>query len=269
MAKIGVIHYNWPGFSFEEFLRFAAETGYQYVELQIGDVWTPDTDNPEANAERVRKLVESYGLTVSALAAGNDFLQTDEEAIRYQVERMKRICGLTRILHEEAVVRSEGGAPKESVPRQKWLDALTECFRRCLDFVDEMGVALAIDNHGYITNDYTILLALLQRLNHPLIGTNLDTMNYRWYGHDLQVCKRVYELMAPYAKHTHFKDGFGSLAEYRGAALGDGEIDLLHALECLQRAGYSGVYCAEYEGSEAAGGVGYAKCYRWLKEHVG
>lgn len=268
MAKIGVIHYNWPGFLFEEFLKFAAETGYRYVELQINDVWTPDVDNPERNAERVRKLVESYGLQVSALAAGNDFLQVDEDAIRYQVERMKRVCRLTRILHEEAVVRSEGGAPKESVPRANWLDALTECFRRCVDFVDEMQVALAIDNHGYITNDYTILLALLQRLNHPLIGTNLDTMNYRWYGHDLQVCKRIYELMAPYAKHTHFKDGFGSLVDYRGAALGDGEIDLSYALDCLKKAGYNGVYCAEYEGPQAAGGVGYAKCYRWLKEHA-
>lgn len=268
MAKIGVIHYNWPGFSLEEFLKFAAETGYRYVELQINDVWTPDVDNPERNAERVRKLVESYGLQVSALAAGNDFLQVDEDAIRYQVERMKQVCRLTRILGEEAVVRSEGGAPKENIPRAKWLDALTDCFRRCLDFVDEMQVALAIDNHGYVTNDYTILLALLQRLNHPLIGTNLDTMNYRWYGHDLQVCKRIYELMAPYAKHTHFKDGFGSLADYRGAALGGGEIDLQYALDCLKKAGYNGVYCAEYEGPEAAGGVGYAKCYHWLKEHV-
>lgn len=268
MAKIGVIHYNWPGFSLEEFLKFAAETGYRYVELQINDVWAPDIDDPERNAERVRKLVESYGLQVSALAAGNDFLQTDEDAICYQVERMKRVCRLTRILGEEAVVRSEGGAPKENILRAKWLDALTECFRRCLEPVDEMQVVLAIDNHGYVTNDYTILLALLQRLNHPLIGTNLDTMNYRWYRHDLQVCKRIYELMAPYAKHTHFKDGFGSLADYRGAALGDGEIDLLYALDCLKKAGYDGVYCAEYEGPEAAGGVGYAKCYRWLKEHT-
>lgn len=269
MAKIGVIHYNWPGFSFEEFLKFAAETGYQYVELQISDVWTPEVDSPEANAERVRKLVESYGLKVSALAAGNDFLQNDEEAIRYQVERMRRVCALTRILGEEAVVRTEGGQPKESVPRPQWLDAMTECFRRCLEFVDEMGVALAIDNHGYITNDYTILLALLQRLNHPLVGTNLDTMNYRWYGHDLQVIRRIYELMAPYVKHTHFKDGTGSFSGYRGAALGEGEIDLQYALQCLREAGYQGVYCAEYEGPEAAGGVGYARCYRWLKEHVG
>lgn len=268
MAKIGVIHYNWPGFTFAEFLKFAADTGYQYVELQLPDVWPNETDNPERNAERVRKEVESYGLKVSALAAQNDFAQLEEQAIRYQVERMERVCRLAKILNEEAVVRSEGGAPKDSVPQEKWLDALYECFRRCVEFVDELNVALAIDNHGYITNDYQLLHALLTRVNHPLIGTNLDTMNYRWYGHDLETCKRIYEIMAPYAKHTHMKDGFGSRSDYRGAELGGGEIDLLYALECLKKAGYSGVYCAEYEGPEAAGGVGYAKCYQWLKEHV-
>lgn len=268
MAKIGVIHYNWPGFSFEEFLRFAAETGYQYVELLLSDVWSPDTDNPETNAERVRKTLESYGLKVSALSAGNDFLQIEEEAIRYQVERMGMICRLARILGDETVVRAEGGIPKDGVPRQQWVDALSECFRRCIDHVEQTGVALAIDNHGYITNDYTILLAVLQQVNHPLIGTNLDTMNYRWYAHDLQVCRRIYELMAPYAKHTHLKDGTGSFKQYRGAALGDGEIDLHYALHCLKQAGYTGVYCAEYEGPEAAGGVGYAKCYLWLKANV-
>ena len=28
MAKIGVIHYNFPGFNFDQFLKFAADTGY-------------------------------------------------------------------------------------------------------------------------------------------------------------------------------------------------------------------------------------------------
>ena len=37
--KIGVIHYNWPGFTFEQFLEFAAEVGFRYVELQAHDLW--------------------------------------------------------------------------------------------------------------------------------------------------------------------------------------------------------------------------------------
>jgi sugar phosphate isomerase/epimerase len=268
MAKIGVIHYNFPGFSFQNFLTFVSDTGYGYVELDLTDVWGPDVENPEQNAERVKKEVESYGLKVSALSARNDFVQLDEEAIRFQVERMKRVSGLAKILHEESVIRSEGGAPKESVPQERWLDAMYACFSRCVEFAEEMNIGIAIDNHGIVTNDGDLLYALLQKVNHRLIGTNLDTMNYRWYGHDIATCNRFYEIMAPHTLHTHIKDGFGSRRDYKGAALGDGEIHLWYALTCLKRAGYSGVYCAEYEGPEAQGGVGYRKCYEWLKGNV-
>jgi sugar phosphate isomerase/epimerase len=268
MAKIGVIHYNFPSFSYQEFLSFAADAGYGYVELQLPDVWGEGVSNPEQNAEKVRKEVESHGLKVSALAAHNDFVQLDEEAIAYQVDRMKRICGLAKILNEEAVIRTEGGNPKDSVPTDRYLDAMYACFSRCPEFVEETGVGLAIDNHGLVTNDGDLLYALLQKVNHPLIGTNLDTMNYRWYGHDIATCNRFYEMMAPHALHVHMKDGFDGRENYKGAALGEGEIDLQHALDCLKRAGYNGVYCAEYEGPEAEGGAGYRKCAQWLQQNV-
>ena len=269
MAKIGVIHYNFPKeYTLDRFLKYAADTGYRYVELQIADVWTSETENPEKNAEKVRDLVRSHGLRVSALAAQNDFVQLEEDAIRSQVERMKRVCGLARILDEDAVIRSEGGAPKESVPQTRWLDAMYACFSRCVEFVERINIGIAIDNHGVVSNDGDLLYALLIKVNNPLIGTNLDTMNYRWYGHDIATCNRFYEKMAPHTLHTHFKDGFNSRNSYKGAALGEGEINLQLALESLQKAGYQGVYCAEYEGPETADGVGYKKCFQWLQQNV-
>ncbi len=216
----------------------------------------------------MRKEVESYGLKVSALAAHNDFVQLDEEAIRLQVDRMKRICGLARMLHEEAVIRSEGGAPKDSVPKEKWLEAMHGCFARCIPFLEEMKIGLAIDNHGLVTNDGDLLYALLRKLDCRWIGSNLDTMNFRWFGHDIAACDRFYEMLAPHVLHTHLKDGSGCRETYKGAALGDGEIHLAHALECLRKAGYAGVFCAEYEGPEAQGGVGYRKCCDWMKANV-
>ena len=38
MSKFGMVHHNFPGFSFDEFLRFISETGFGYVELQTRDV---------------------------------------------------------------------------------------------------------------------------------------------------------------------------------------------------------------------------------------
>ena len=62
------------------------------------------------------------------------------------------------------------------------------------------------------------------------------------------------------------EDFFTGLFE---TALGEGEIRLGNMLEHLRKAGYDGAWTAEYEGSEAAGGIGYEKCYRWLAQHVG
>jgi len=266
MSKIGVIHYNFPGYSFDEFLRYAKDTGYGYVELQIGDVWGEGIEDPEAEAEKVRAKLESYGLKVSALAASNDFVVLDKDEIEYQVRRMERICGLAKRLGTD-VIRTEGGRPKEEIPRERWAEAIAGCIKRCLDFVERDGIRLAVDNHGYVTNDPEIQLEVFERVGSKHVGANLDTMNYRWFGHDLDAIGRIYETIAPYVFHTHMKDGTGSLKNYVGAALGEGEIDLKKAIRCLKDAGYDGVWCAEYEGREDPA-VGYRKCYEYLAANV-
>lgn len=267
--KIGVIHYNFPGYSLTDFLRYARETGYGYVELATGDVWGRDVENPEKKAEEVRKEVESFGLKIGNLSAGNDFIVLEEEAIKAQVKRMGRICGLARILGTY-LIRTEGGSPKDSVPKERWVEAMTGCLTRCVDAAEKNGVSFAVDNHGHVTNDGDLQVELFQRVGSKRVGANMDTMNYRWAGHDLKKIAHFYEIVAPYTLHTHMKDGTGSLREYRGAALGEGEIDLKYAVKCLKNAGYNGVYCAEYEGPEGAdtGFLGYKKCCEWLKANL-
>jgi sugar phosphate isomerase/epimerase len=272
MAKIGVIHYNWPGFSFQEYLRYAAEIGCTHVELMCGDVW-PDHALDASSAElqqaaaRVRGEVEAHGLKVSAFGAGNDFVQDSEGEIEAQVARMKRACEITRALGDETVVRSEGGQPKETLSDAQQWASMRVCFQKCIPFLEELGVSLAVDNHGVLTNEGDKLIALLNELDHPRIGSNLDTMNFRWLGNSIEDCNRFYDELAPRVLHAHFKDGFGARAEYKGAALGEGEIDLQHALQQLKAAGFNGVYTAEYEGPELDG-TGYRKCVEWLKANA-
>jgi sugar phosphate isomerase/epimerase len=272
MAKIGVIHYNWPNFSTDDFLAYAAKIGCTHVELMCYDVW-PDValdgsaSELEAAAMRTRRQVEAHGLKVSAFGGNNDFVQESDAAIEEQVERMRRVCIITRALGDDAVVRSEGGAPKEALaPDAQW-ESMYQCFTRCVPFLDELGVSLAVDNHGVITNDGDKLYNLLERINHPRIGSNLDTMNFRWFGNSLEDCNRFYDKLAPRVLHAHLKDGFGAREEYKGAALGEGEIDLQHALKALKAAGFGGVYTAEYEGTELDG-TGYRKCVDWLKQNA-
>jgi sugar phosphate isomerase/epimerase len=277
MFHFGVIHYNFPGFSFEQFLTFAAETGYKYLELNLPDIWEESVEHPLSGndmvrqaqkTEAVRKQVESFGLKVSALAARNDFVQTDPAQVEFQVARMRGVAEQARLLMEKPILRTEGGFPKDSVRPEEYYVAMVDCFGRCTGFLDELGVDIAVDNHGLITNDAELLLRVLRHINHPRVGSNLDTMNLRWWGHSVEECNRFYTELAPFVKHVHLKDGFGSRENYKGAALGEGEIDLQHAITALSACDYNGVYCAEYEGSELEGGVGYRKCFEWMKSHL-
>ena len=266
VAKLGLIHYNAPGKTVAEFLDYAQETGFKYVELQVGDVWGQDIADPEKEAEAVRKLAENRGIQISALASGNDFVVLDEEAITQQVERMRRICGLAQILGTN-IIRTEGGALKPEVPEGRHVEAMAGCLTRCREFIEPDNILLAVDNHGVVTNDGDLQLELFQRVGSQNVGANLDTMNYRWMGHDLETIDRYYKIVAPFTFHTHLKDGTGSRSEYVGAALGDGEIHLDWALQCLREAGFDGAFCAEYEGREDSA-IGYRKCFEWMQANL-
>ena len=267
-AKIGVIHYNFPGFTWEQFLDYCVTTGFEYIEVGIGDVWGADVTDPAAKAREARQQLDDRGLKAGALSAGNDFVLLDPAEIKKQVERMKRICcELAPILGTDTI-RTEGGWAKDAVPPEKYAEAITGCLKQCVSFIEPAGIKLAVDNHGLVTNDADLQVRIFKAVGSRNVGSNLDTMNYRWAGHDLATIDRYYELIAPYVFHSHMKDGTGARENYKGAALGEGEIHLKHAIDCLKKAGYQGVWCAEYEGPEAAGGVGYAKCQKWLKANV-
>jgi len=266
MSKFSIVHYNFASPSLDDFLKFVSDTGFSYVELQAGDVWHQGINHPEKNAEAVRRQVESYGLQVSAFAAGNDFVILDPAAVQAQVERMRRISGLAKILGS-SVIRTEGGSPKAEVPQNRWVEAMAGCLSRCLEFAEKDDIYFAVDNHGVVTNDGDLQVELFERVASKRVGANLDTMNYRWFGHSLEVVGRYYEIVAPYTLHTHLKDGTGSRGNYRGEALGEGEIDLEKAIRCLKTAGYHSVWCCEYEGRENKG-TGQQKCYEYLKANV-
>lgn len=263
----GLIHYNAPGENLDEFLDFAAEAGFECAEISVGDLWPEGDENPEKRAKQVAQKLRDRGLFASALSAGNNFCVETEEEIQAQVERMKRVCELAQILSTD-VLRTEGGWPGEDPrPATNWVDPIADCLTRCLEFSEPMGIKFAVDNHGLVTNEWPVQLMIFEQVGSPLVGANLDTMNYRWFGHDLEKLREIYSAIASYVMHTHLKDGFGSQENYRGTVLGEGEIDLDFAISCLKEAGYTGHWVAEYEGLRDDG-TGYRKCLAWMRENI-
>ena len=128
---------------------------------------------------------------------------------------------------------------------------------------------LAVDNHGHVTNNPSVLVQALRTVGSSRVGSNLDTANFRWAGHSVEACRDIYDAVAPYALHTHVKDCVGSAPDYRCTVLGEGEVDVSYAIQALRRAGYDGDYTVEWEGAQDEdGAVAYAQCLAWMRQHV-
>jgi sugar phosphate isomerase/epimerase len=199
--KYGVIHYNAPGNTLEVFLDWVADTGFDCTELQCPDVWPKGEENPEKRAEEVLKLLKARNLECSALSSHNDFVVLAAEDVEYQAARMKRMAKVAQVMGCN-ILRTEGGSPKESVPMSRWGEAMALCLSRCARWAERLGVKLAVDNHGIVSNNMALLLDALKKVSSPAIGTNLDTMNLRWYGNDLPSIDKYYHEIAPFVFHT-------------------------------------------------------------------
>ena len=265
---LGLIHYRAPGDNAEEFVRWAAEAGFECVELRFNDLMPEEMDaaDYESNCRQLKSLMDELGIVASAVSLGNDFVYLEDEMIQKEVERTRSIAELTQIF-DCSVFRTEGGREKDEVPKDQHAAAIIKCVRATLPVCEELGMYLAIDNHGVVSNDYEVQLEVFETVDSEYVGANMDTMNYRWFGYEVDKLPEIYKAIAPWTLHTHMKDGHNSRPDYKGAALGDGEIPLDIAVSELKDAGYDGAYCAEYEGSED-GAIGYSKCLDWMKANI-
>ncbi|MCM8809109.1 MAG: sugar phosphate isomerase/epimerase [Candidatus Omnitrophica bacterium] len=250
MEKIGVIAYNFSFKSIEDIFKWCKENFVEYVEISINDL------------EEAKKLIKKYNVNVSQVSAGNDFVQKTKEDLLNQVKKIGELCKNIKEI-DCNLIRIDGGWPKEEVDSKNYKNLIIEGIKRSVEIAEKENVYLALDNHGLLTNDYEFQLEIFNKINSKFLGANLDTMNYRWYGYPVEKLIEIYKLIAPYALHTHIKDGVGSRENYVGKVLGQGEVPIVDAIKILKDNNYKGVLCIEYEGKDKE--IGYKKCVEFLK----
>lgn len=97
-------------------------------------------------------------------------------------------------------------------------------FQEALPMLEEYGISFALENHTDTFSEEVIWL--IEKLNHPLIGACVDTMNPLYVMEEPEECV---EKMLPYSIYTHFSDdaitcdlmGVHSV----GGAIGQGSMD--------------------------------------------
>jgi sugar phosphate isomerase/epimerase len=205
------------------FLLKARELGFGAVELC-------DLTVDHARPQRTRALLEDLGLACPSVAVRNDFTtatmcQADLEKVLAWLEPGRQVGA--------AVLRvSTGWRAVDQAARRR----VERAFDQLVPVAGRLGLLLAVETHGGLSNDVAFLRSLVGRY-HGGVGVCMDFGNVPVERHLQYV-----EALAPIVRHVHVKSyEFGR----------DGRettLDLPRCLRVLKEQGHTGQWVVEYEG---------------------
>jgi sugar phosphate isomerase/epimerase len=153
--KLGIFTAAFPGKSLEEVAAWAAESGFETLEIacwpiekasrRYAGVTTIDViDFNAAKAKEVRAVLENYGLSISALGYYPNPLHPDVEHRETVIEHLKQVILAAELLEVEIVGTFVGRDQDKTTPAN--LEAFAKIWPPIVKFAADHQVKIAIEN---------------------------------------------------------------------------------------------------------------------------
>lgn len=276
--QLGFVSAILPELSLEDVLRFAAETGYDCVEVMCWPVGKAErryagvthldvTEFDAAAAARVQKLCESTGVAVSSLGYYPNPLVADEAESAVYVRHLEKVIRAAALLGIGQTTTFVGRDPVKSVD-DNWPRFL-KTWKPLIALAEKEQVRVGIENCPMLfTRDEwpggknlattpAVWRRMFTDIDSPNFGLNYDPSHMVWQ----QMC--YLKPMRDFADklfHVHAKDvridrhrldEVGIMAhpnEYHTPKLpGLGDVDWGAFVATLHNVGYDGPVCVEVE----------------------
>ena len=227
-------------------------------------------------AAKLRARADELGMDINAHTVSANLYQGSEEADKCEVERIKRKLDVAAILGAK-VLRHDAcwNIPKTGNVRSfdAMLPTIAKNAREITEYAATLGIKTCVENHGFLAQDSDRMERLFNAVNHENFGLLVDMGNFVFVDEDNPI---AVSRVAPYAVHAHAKDmyksktaieGYGQTRAcnyFKGAVLGEGDVEVEKCVAILKKAGYDGYLSIEFEGSEDCI-EGIAKGFAYLK----
>jgi sugar phosphate isomerase/epimerase len=178
------------------------------------------------------------GVVISGTAVGNRFTDLPGPTRDEQIAHVNQWIDQAAIMSAPHIRVFAGNAPKQG----SWKEAVARCIeglKACCDHAAKKGVFLGIENHGGIVAEADPLIEIVESIDSPWLGINLDTGNFHTddpYG-DIAKC-------APYAVNVQLKVEIAPRGQLKSPS------DLERLAHILRGANYQGFVVLEYEALE-------------------
>ena len=241
------------GWSFEHGLDLIKKSGYDGVELWLGDVPWFQMKTTDAEVLELGRKVKNAGLVVSNVSTGLHWkyaISARDPKVRQEgIHIVERQIETAVLLGTDAILMVPGLVTEE-VP-------YNEVYLRCLDALKELAPTAAKANvkigcencnseHRFLITPREFWV-FLNEVNSPYVGIHLDVGNI----HDTGFAEQWIEIHGPRITRIHVKDvmkkrGRCGESVYTNFFLGDNNWPAIRA--AMTKIGYDGWLVAEMEG---------------------
>jgi sugar phosphate isomerase/epimerase len=197
-----------------------------------------------AECRRVRALLNSADLALTAIAGHANLLEPDPAARAANMDRIRAGLDLAHDLAGPAgppplVTMGYGTSETYGVDRE----ALAERFAELAEHAATTGGVLALEAHvGQAMDAPERVVWLMEAVGSPHFRLNLDNSHFEVMGRDMD---EYLPMLVPYAVHTDLKDQRGRSPAHEFLVPGEGDFDYGRYMRALGTAGYSGYLTVE------------------------
>jgi len=217
----------------KDWFGVAAEVGLHGTEIY--ETWVDGMD--DAGIRALGEAVQASGIEVSMFSCENNF--SGGKASEIAPEQVHKAVDAASILNCD-VVRVTAVSPfgttgmawreAEKYDRAELVRNAAAGLKGCLDYAEEHGVHLALENHPIIGSFVEEYMQILELVDDDRLKVNLDTSNFA-----LDTMVDFARQVADRVVHTHVKD---RLENDSAVLMGKGGVDFEGIFKHLKKAGY-------------------------------
>jgi sugar phosphate isomerase/epimerase len=218
-----------------DLVRIAQENQAEGLDLTV--YWFPSTS--ASFLMPLRREAYLNGIEIYSISVRTDFCTPAGTKRDLELAAVKHWVDVASTLGAGHIRVFGGNVPQGGTEAQTagWV---AEALKRATDYSGSKGVILGLENHGGITDRAETILQIVNEVNSPWLGINLDTGNFKSDAY------RQIAMCLPKAVNAQFK------AEIRDEAGQTVESDWPRLVKMFAESGYRG-YCAiEYEAKPPA-----------------
>jgi len=236
-----------PDWSFNQIIDFAAQNGYDGIELRgiqrEMDLTKVKELSTAANRQETLQKMKDKGLRFVDLGSSATMHFADPAERLKNLDDGRRFIDLAQQLDCPFIRVFPNSFPKDQ-DKAFVMDLMVKGMLELADHAAGTNVSVLVESHGDLVK-ISDLEAVMKAAKHPNTGMIWDVCNM--WAITRESPTEAYKALRPYIRHTHIKDGKMTGDDIHYVLLGQGEVPIFEAIDALHNGGYKGYYSFEWE----------------------